>query len=362
MKMLSIQDCLDIRKNNFTLMRFLAAFAVLYGHSYPLSLGLKGGEDPISVLLIDLWGRSLASTAVDVFFVVSGFLICASFIQRKSLWIFAEARILRILPGLVVAVIFSILIGALVTTEPLVNYFTSPSTTSFFVHNATLLSGIQFDLPGVFLNNPYPGSVNGSLWTLPIEVRMYFWLAVLGSLTLLQSEKVFNLFFLLICLMYVQAPVGTFMLARDAEELRLGMLFLMGSFLYVNKHRISLGFGGMLMLVVLTYFTRQSGFAPYIKSIMLTYFVLLVALHPKLNLPSIDRWGDVSFGLYIYAFPVQQTVAYFLPGVRPLQMFAIASFITLILAISSWHFIEKPALSLKGKILRFKKEAKIEPA
>ena len=361
MKTLSIQDCLDMRKNNFTLMRFLAAFAVLFGHSYPLSIGLKGGEDRISVFLIDLWGRSLASMAVDVFFVISGFLICASFIQRKSLLIFAEARLLRILPGLIVAVIFSILIGAWVTTEPLANYFSSPSTTSFFVHNVTLLSGIQFDLPGVFLNNPYPGSVNGSLWTLPIEVRMYLWLAVLGSLTLLQSEKVFNLFFLLICLMYVQAPAGTFMMARDAEEVRLGMLFLIGSFLYVNKHRISLGFAGMLILVVLTYVTRNSGYAPYIKSIAFAYFVLLVALHPKLNLPSIDRWGDVSFGLYIYAFPVQQTVAHFMPGVRPLQMFAIASVITLILAICSWRFVEKPALTLKGKMLRFKKEETIEP-
>lgn len=357
MKSLSIQNCLNLRQNNFTLMRLLAAFAVLYGHSYVLSGGLKIGEDPISNMLIPRWGESLPSISVDMFFVISGFLICASYVQRRNFWVFVEARLLRILPGLTVALIFCILIGACVTSEPVVAYFKSPATVGYLKTNMFLVGGIQFELPGVFTANPFPGSVNGSLWTLPIEVRMYFWVAVLGALSLLWRAYVFNALFLLTCLVYAQAPAGTFFMAADPRHAHLGLLFLLGTFFYVNRRRISLGFAGLLGLAVLTYITRNYSFSLFIKSVFFAYLVLLVAIHPKLNLPSIDRWGDISFGLYIYAFPVQQTLAYMMPPLRPYQMLILSSVITISLAIVSWKVVEQPALKLKGKLALPKKAA-----
>jgi len=103
---MKISDCLKDRNNNFTVMSFLAAFAVLLGHSYALSLGVKGVEDPISRILINIWGESLPSLAVNLFFVTRGFLVCASYTQRESLIAFIEARVLRIFPALVIAVGF----------------------------------------------------------------------------------------------------------------------------------------------------------------------------------------------------------------------------------------------------------------
>lgn len=348
---MKIQDYLIGRTNNFTLMRFFAALVVLYGHSYVLSLGLKGGEDPISNILIRTWGESLPSLSVDLFFVTSGFLVCASYIQRKCLVAFIEARFLRIFPALIIAVMFCIfIVGAFTTTDSLSKYFLSTSTWSFFKHNAFLITGIQYDLPSVFLNNPYPISVNGSLWTLPVEVWMYFWVAVLGSLSLLKDEKIFNLFFIVSCLMYTQSENNGFFIAHELRHAHLALLFILGAFFYVNRAILSLDYATLAALCTLVYLTKDYHFSLFVKSICFSYFVLLLALHPKLQLPPIDRWGDISYGLYIYAFPVQQTIAYLIPDIQPLVMFILSTVITVVLAMLSWHLIEKPALLLKGKL------------
>lgn len=347
---MKIQDTLKERTNNFTLMRLLAALAVLYGHSYDLSQG-KPGSDPITQHLIyPVWGDSLPGLAVALFFVTSGFLVTASYIQRQSLIAFVEARVLRIYPGLIVAVLFCVfVVGAFVTTESIASYFSSPTTWAYIKHNSLLVTGIQYDLPSVFLSNPYPGSVNGSLWTLPIELWMYFWVAVLGSLTLLMSEKAFNALVIVLCLMYAQSS-SNFFIVGDPTNAHLALLFLLGGFFYVNRNQISLGWGGFGVLCVLVYLTTEYHFSGFIKAICFAYIVLLLALHPKLRLPSIDHWGDISYGLYIYAFPVQQTIAYLIPQIRPLSMFMLSTLVTVALAILSWRLVEKPAIKLKGKL------------
>jgi len=348
---MKIKESLRQRSNNFTLLRLLAALAVLFGHSYALSLGTGGGEDPISNLCIRYWGESLPSLAVDLFFVTSGFLVTASYLQRDSLFAFIEARALRIYPGLIVAVLFCVfVVGALVTTEPIGSYISSPSTLSFLKHNTLLIDGVQFDLPSVFLSNPYPVSVNGSLWTLPVELWMYFWVAILGSLSLLKGEKAFNAIFVVLCLMYAQSTTS-FYIVGDPRCAQLGLLFLLGGFFYVNGNQIPLSFSVFGGLCLLAYLTLEYGFAGFIKAICFSYLVLLLALHPRLRLPSIDHWGDISYGLYIYAFPVQQAIAYLMPQIRPLSMFMLATLITVFLAIISWRLVEKPALKLKGKVL-----------
>lgn len=348
---MKIQDVLKERENNFTLMRLLAAFAVLFGHSYDLSQG-RPGSDPITQLFIyPYWSESLPDLAVGLFFVSSGFLVGASYIHRQNLMAFIEARALRILPALFIAVLFCVfIVGSFATTLPLSEYLSSPSTWGYLKHNSILVTGIQYDLPGVFLTNPYAGSVNGSLWTLPIEVWMYFWVAVLGSLSMLKGVQTFNLFFVLICLLYAQSSGGSFFIAHEIRHAHLALLFMLGTFVYVNRKEVPLSFMLLGILGVLAYMTSTYPFSLYVKSVFFAYFVLILALHPKLQLPSIDRFGDISYGLYIYAFPVQQTIAYLIPDVRPIPMFMLATVITIPLAILSWRFIEKPALRLKGKI------------
>jgi peptidoglycan/LPS O-acetylase OafA/YrhL len=348
---MKVIDMLSSRENNFTLLRFFAALSVLYNHSYPLSLGVNGGEGPVSNFLIRFWGKGLGGISVDLFFVTSGFLVTASYVQRESLIAFIEARILRIYPGLIVALLFStVFVGGVCTSESLENYFSSQITYSYIWKNMFLINATQYNLPSVFTDNPYPKSVNGSLWTLPIELRMYFWIAVLGSLSLLKDEKTFNAIFIILCLMYAQTSNNNFFIEGTPRNAQLALQFLLGAFFYINRSKIPLGFVGATSLCILVYFTTEYGISVFLKATCFAYLVLLLALHPKLRLPSIDRYGDISYGLYIYAFPVQQSIAHIIPQVKPLNMFMLSTVITVFLAILSWRLVEKPALKMKGKI------------
>lgn len=344
-----IQDSWSSKKNNFTLLRLLAASAVLYCHSYNLLPPSIGGEDPVSVFLLQFWGKSLAATAVDLFFVASGFLVTASYLQRGSLTVFLQARILRIFPALIAATCFcAFVIGPLATSVELSEYFSSPLTWDFLKFNSTLVYGVRFVLPSVFETNPHQWSVNGSLWTLPIELLMYVWVAIIGSCAVLKDRKTFNTIFLVFCLFRTQSMFNIFLL-EDPRNLQLMMFFFLGGFLYVNREQIPLSIPAFVGLCLLL--KPTSGFLvhSFIKEVAFSYLVLLLALHPRLRLPSIDRFGDVSYGVYIYAFPVQQSIVHFMPGISPISMIALSAAATGILSIASWKCIEKPAMKLKGK-------------
>lgn len=346
---MTIQDVLNDRSNNFTLMRLLAAIAVLYFHCYPLAGGpnMADSYSPFMRALTLQIGQS----SVDMFFVISGFLITASYLQRTNILTFLEARILRIFPALIVANLFCMLIiGAAVTTESLSTYLTSPATWSFFKLNIFLIDGIQLGLPGVFSTNPLPLHVNGSLWTLSIEVGLYFWVALLGSCAILQSPAAFNVFFLSLSLMYAQATQTSFFIVHIDYQVRVAFYFLLGSFLYINRSTIPLSFSWLICVGLFTYFAQERSIYPYLTSIAFAYGVILCGLHPLLRLRSLDTWGDISYGVYIYAFPIQQLTAYLIPGISPMGMLAVALPITCLVGIMSWRLVESPALGLKGKL------------
>jgi peptidoglycan/LPS O-acetylase OafA/YrhL len=157
------------RDNNFNLLRMIAATAVLVSHSYALTLGSASAE-PFATSL----GKSLGSIAVDVFFVSSGFLICASLINRPNAFQFVKARFLRIFPALFVVLLFTaFVIGPIYSSRSIIEYFSSLSVYRHVIQNAVLIFGIHYTLPGVFESNAFSAGVNGSLWTLPIEIKMY---------------------------------------------------------------------------------------------------------------------------------------------------------------------------------------------
>jgi peptidoglycan/LPS O-acetylase OafA/YrhL len=338
------------RDNNFNLIRFIAASLVLYSHSFPLALG-TGHTDPI----FHATGIGGGTIAVDVFFITSGFLIAGSFFARANLIAFVWARILRIYPALIVALLFCVLVvGLAFTTLTAYDYLSNPKTHRFLLKNATLLSAIRYQLPGVFADLPYPNAVNGSLWTLPYEIKMYAWLAVIGSAFRHAHAKfgwhIVKPGFLVIAVAALAASlVNHFHPFESVHFARLFCMFFLGVAFYVHRGHIYLSSRlslALLLALVLSAADQDAFFVAY--SLALPYLVFYLAYVPSGLIRRFNHAGDYSYGIYIYAFPVQQSIAQLIPGVSVATMIPAAFAATFVLAFLSWHLVEKRCLARKG--------------
>ncbi|MBD2857735.1 acyltransferase [Spongiibacter sp. KMU-158] len=338
------------RDNNFNLLRFIAATLVLVSHSFPLAGG-EGTAEPLASLV----GMTLGGLSVDIFFVSSGFLVAGSFLSQQSVKSFAWARVLRIYPALFIAMLFCVFAVGLVFTDLSAGeYLANKQIYKFLIENSLLVGGIEYDLPGVFLNNPYPVAVNGSLWTLPVEVKMYIFLALIFSAVFF-LERRFSLGILKVALPIIVAiSFAIDVLAHfefaDIDGNRLFTLFFFGSALYVWRDRVVLSFPIFIVAVLAVVLSgnSQSLFMVF-YTLLLPYIVLFLAYVPGGIVRRFNELGDYSYGVYIYAFPVQQSVAAAFPSISILGMTLISFVFTLILAVLSWRFIEKRALKLKTK-------------
>lgn len=335
------------RDNNFNLIRFLAAFSVLTTHSFTLATGEWGSEPLRSTL-----GMTPGSIAVDIFFIASGFLVTASLTSRGSLLEFAIARALRIYPALIAMVAITALLGALFSLQPSTHYFSDGRFWHYLLKNASLVTGLSNELPGVFTDTPLKGAINGSLWTLTYEVKMYVALALLWGMLRalpLPHAKAFKLAVIGIttgaAVLYVLTVTSD---KVDSEMPRLVYMFFSGATFYLLRERIQLSLPlgiGLIAILLIAASGRNYFFPFYIAT--LAYILFCVAYIPAGSIRKFNQLGDYSYGIYIYAFPIQQALVAAMPGISVFSLFILSSVTTLCFAIASWHLIERRALTLK---------------
>lgn len=333
----TLADAWGGERNNFNLMRLCAAWLVIYGHAWAITGA--DGQDLVARLT---QFKFAGAVAVDVFFVISGFLIAAS-LQRNSIRGYLGSRALRILPGLAVCVALSaFVLGPLLTT--VADYWHRPEVWRYFWVNASLLSN-EYRLPGVFESLPRK-AVNGSLWSLPIEARLYLALLIAGLLGLLSTLRYTPLWLLALVGGYLWARWNTPLpdyLANDAWS---AAFFITGTALWVHRARVKLSWWILLALLLAAAITRGGSWFPITYFMLLCYSTLFVAFVPWL--PMI-RHNDLSYGLYLYGWPSQQLVQQAIaPNDTPLQNMAWAT--ALALAALSWWLVERPALRLKKRL------------
>lgn len=342
-----LSDYTKGRDNNFNLIRMVSALAVLVTHSFALVLG-SGEFEPFRKSI----GMTMGTIAVDVFFITSGFLVTASLLNRQSIIEFAWARALRIFPALFVMLLLTVFVlGPVFTSLPLSKYFAYGETYAYLLGCSALFTDIARSLPGVFEDNPYKLFINGSLWTLPYEVRMYAALAsvwfVLKIVPSSRRSLAFKIMVIaLVLLSGANSLVKHFYFFSDRNSL--SFLFFTGASFYILKERIRFShwvFYGMVTVLALSVQDKDLFYVVY--SLSIAYILFYLAFIPSRFIRKYNRLGDYSYGVYIYAWPVQQSVVALFPDVTVLDMILISSGVTILLSAASWHLIEKHALSLK---------------
>lgn len=334
--------------SGFDYIRLVLSILVMFGHSFIISGDLS--SDKVLPFGIDaLVGYSI----LPMFFALSGFLVAASLLRTQSLIVFLGLRGLRILPALMVEICLSALVlGPLLTDGTLRDYF---GHIEFFQYFLNIIGYIHYYLPGVFTDNPVPRIVNGSLWTVPYEAECYLALAAISLIGLVRRPKVFlAIFVVLLVGLFIWAVIhgDTEPTRTTATGRQLVLFFLAGVLAYL--FRDSIPFSGWLAVVAAAVFLAlvTSHIAIFLLPLPVAYVTLYLGLQTPKKIPLIFT-GDYSYGIYLYAYPMQQAVAHVLPkGQSWYTNFLLALLVVSLFAAFSWHCIEKPMLKLKRFILR----------
>lgn len=345
-------------QNNFNIIRMVAACLVLLSHSFSLS----GLAEPLRDSLGVTWG----SIAVDVFFVTSGYLVTGSILRGGNVRNFLISRFLRIFPGLWVAVTLTTLACSVwFTTYSFVEFWSQWPSWRYLIKNTLLLlpQGLQWTLPGTLVGVPWDkgggAALNGSLWTLPVEVKMYLYLVVGYTICRLVAnranrhtwtiERICKFATLTIAAILLAVDLYSSLLGNHVLVLHMGTMFFTGGALNAMKVKFKKTWPIATAMLVAVILAAQAGTGWFMPIYILTLpcIVLSIAYAPTPLLYGYNRLGDYSYGVYIYAFPVQQWSAYLIKGIGPWEMTAISIPIVLVLAMLSWNLVEKRALAFK---------------
>lgn len=330
------------RANNFDALRLLAAALVIWGHQY----ALMGRPVPL------IWHNEPGAVGVVIFFAISGYLVSLSWQSDPHFGRFIMRRILRIWPGLCAAVLLcAAVIGPWATTLPLPEYVQHPATRDYL---SNLWLQTRYVLPGVFGHNPLPHSVNGPLWTIPLEVACYLCLAGLGILGLARWRWSAPIVFsaLALALQWRYSPPSGQPMPEWSFGLQYGMVFALGATLaaWNNLWKTRRWMATFLLSACLTAL-HWWGPQPFAGQAPLLGVACLIVLWGTASTPLLrqaGRWGDFSYGLYIYAFPIQQILIWYFANRLEFGAALLLSLgSTLTLAAASWHLLEKPALAFK---------------
>lgn len=288
------------RNNNLNIIRFIAAIMVIYAHAYALSIAEK---DPLSNVVR---GQiSFGSLAVSIFFFFSGFLICCSVMKNRSLYKFFKGRIIRIFPPLIAVVFFCVFIlGSFVTELTISDYLTNKQT---YLYLTNIIFILRHNLPGVFESNIYGRVVNGSLWTLPVEFFCYVVCIVMYKMGILEEKKMkytlpfWGLLFIASYVSFKEYPLFQSVLVPCS-------MFYMGMLYCIYRQYIHLFLSVAILCVIGIILSALIGIMRISNLLFLPYLLSYLAFGTKLKMSNFGKKYEISYGVYLCAFPIQQLI------------------------------------------------------
>lgn len=345
------------RSNNLDALRLFGAAAVILGHAYHLT-----GRP---LLVPGLLGYPVSTMGVVIFFSISGYLITASWSRSPSVVTYGAARALRIFPALIVVILLSVFVlGPIVTTRSVGEYFDDPRTLHYLVN---IVMQPQYDLPGVFATDvPYPNAVNGSLWTLPAELFCYVMVPLLCLVPRFARPATFGAALVVSLVLAAVPAVDSPVIwgSRLSDAALMWVFFAAGALLRLAHERwrgffradvaVVLGLGYLMLTALEPTWTTK------ISWISLPYIVLTLGLASTPYVRRAARYGDLSYGMYLVGFPVQQLVVVYVGVVAMSLNLVLVLAISAVLALISWHLVEAPSMRLKNRLVGNRRRGTVE--
>jgi peptidoglycan/LPS O-acetylase OafA/YrhL len=347
------------RLGNFDSLRLVFAVLVIASHSFALG---RGSNDSEPLYRFTHGQITIGNISVWAFFVISGFLITQSWTRSPAPVNYLRRRVARIYPGFIVAALFGALIVVPLSADP--HTYRPVSLQNFLLQTLRLQ---QFDCPPSFVHNAWPGALNGSLWSVPFEFWCYIGVLLLGLAGVFRRRWiVVALFIAVICthlymLITGWLPGGRFLGVIFGYPVLWAVVlpfFLAGSIFHL--------FGGPTLLrrpllIVASVLLIVSNFVPNGYAVTLptsgAYLLMGAAYARSLYPLNLGRFGDFSYGTYLYAFPIMQMIVMFNGGsMAPMRLLILAAPLSLLVGVLSWFFVERHFLS-RGAILKHEGKA-----
>jgi peptidoglycan/LPS O-acetylase OafA/YrhL len=329
-----------LRDNNFDALRLVFASMVVLYH-----IGILSQAASLA------WSQGVsASFAVQAFFVVSGFLVTMSYENSSSIKSYISKRLRRIAPAYIAVIIGAALGLSAISTLPLGEYFADGQTWRYLAFNLVLSNFSAPDLPGVFQSN-FMSAVNGSLWTIKIEVAFYCVVPfVVWATRKAGAFKVLAIIFIASTIWRVgfsAAAIATGMdiYGRLAKQLPGQMCFFAGGAWAYYRTRRGKSISGLAAAAGVILYALSNGWFHDLSAPLAVTAIVYWAAVAGPRLPSVAKHGDFSYGVYLYHFPlIQAFIALGLFQWSPLAGWMATVTFVVLCAVISWKFVESPSL------------------
>jgi peptidoglycan/LPS O-acetylase OafA/YrhL len=344
---MSTQTIESARENSYDILRAIFALFVVAHHSVVLS-----GE---TYKLYQNIGYNLAYIGLRGFFVLSGYLIFQSALRSSSLRSFWTKRCLRLFPGLLVVLVLTVIACSFVYQGSMTDYWTSSAVWNYIPNNISLYH-LQYSLPGVFEENAWGTAINGSLWTLAFEFSLYIIFSVF--LFIRHPKVVLGLLFTaLFALLYLHGNYTDELYGRvhfgllTWSAIEFSLFFVLGALISLTNivTRPEKGLVLALCALWLGYSIYQTDIGDISNYLPLALLVVIGGSYYSHTLGNfMKRFGDTSYGIYIYSFPIQQLLVYALaPNTEVLLALSVP--LSILFGYASWHLVEKRFLRTKKR-------------
>lgn len=347
MSKFTFADLLYKDSNNLDLIRLICAFLVIWGHIPAFMVGVSN-FDIFSKLFPFTY---MGAIAVKCFFFISGLLVTNSLLTKANWKVYLSSRFFRIWPGLIFCTILTVVCcGFIATGVSFVEYFDSATSyiIKWFGMNFTgSLSGVSFMTDAA---QKYASAVNGSLWTIPKEVTMYVLLLIVWAVVsyITKNKHLLGIVFL----MFVLSPMfGVYIWNADEETKWLVSLFFSGALCALYKDKIVLDWwlpaGLFVCCLVLNNAWSITHLIAYLFVPVLFCYIARLSWFRKLRIKH-----DISYGIYLYGWPVQQFILFLFPGIGYYAYMFLSMLIATLFAYISFVWIEKPFMNIGKKVNR----------